>query len=136
MAVGRIPPKTDVEDDAYGAGWDGDTIHAPSQNAVYDLLQSGNWDARIKAWGQWDATGTLADSFNIASVTDNGVGDWSPQWDTDFTNTGYSCIPACSSLAMPEALNHAVGSCRIYARDHDGFLGDRGPISVIAIGDQ
>lgn len=29
-----------VEDDAYGVGWDGDTIHAPSQNAVYDKIES------------------------------------------------------------------------------------------------
>lgn len=29
-----------VEDDAYGAGWNGDISHAPSQNAVYDELVS------------------------------------------------------------------------------------------------
>jgi hypothetical protein len=29
-----------VEDDVYGVGWDGDTIHAPSQNAVYDKIES------------------------------------------------------------------------------------------------
>lgn len=29
-----------VEDDAYGAGWDGDTSHAPSQNAVYDKIEA------------------------------------------------------------------------------------------------
>jgi hypothetical protein len=30
----------EVEDDAYGAGWDSDTTHAPSQNAVYDKIES------------------------------------------------------------------------------------------------
>ncbi|MCK4240821.1 MAG: hypothetical protein KAX30_04300 [Candidatus Atribacteria bacterium] len=29
-----------VEDDAYGAGWNGDTAHAPSQNAVYDIFNA------------------------------------------------------------------------------------------------
>ena len=29
-----------IEDDAYGAGWNGDTTHAPSQNAVYDELST------------------------------------------------------------------------------------------------
>jgi len=29
-----------VEDDAYGPGWDGDTTHAPSQNAVYDKIEA------------------------------------------------------------------------------------------------
>jgi len=27
---------SDVEDDAFGSGWNGDTTHAPSQNAVWD----------------------------------------------------------------------------------------------------
>lgn len=30
----------DVEDDVYGAGWDADTTHAPSQNAVYDKIDA------------------------------------------------------------------------------------------------
>lgn len=30
----------DVSDAAYGAGWDGDTTHAPSKNAVYDKIQT------------------------------------------------------------------------------------------------
>jgi hypothetical protein len=29
-----------VEDDAYGSGWDNDTTHSPSQNAVYDKINS------------------------------------------------------------------------------------------------
>jgi len=33
-----------VEDDAYGAGWNGDTTNAPSQNAVYDILHSYDTD--------------------------------------------------------------------------------------------
>lgn len=30
----------EVEDDAYGPGWSGDTAHAPSQNAVYNKVNS------------------------------------------------------------------------------------------------
>jgi len=29
-----------VEDDAYGAGWNGDTANAPSQNSVYDKINA------------------------------------------------------------------------------------------------
>jgi len=29
-----------VRDDAYGAGWDGDTTHSPSRNAVYDEIEN------------------------------------------------------------------------------------------------
>lgn len=33
-----------VEDDAYGAGWNGDTANAPSQNATYDILHQYDTD--------------------------------------------------------------------------------------------
>jgi len=33
-----------VEDDAYGSGWDDDTTNAPSQNAVYDILNQYDTD--------------------------------------------------------------------------------------------
>lgn len=29
-----------VEDDVYGPGWNGDTTHAPSQNALYDKIET------------------------------------------------------------------------------------------------
>lgn len=33
-------PHGTVEDAVYGAGWNGDTAHAPSQNAVYDKVNA------------------------------------------------------------------------------------------------
>ena len=33
-------PGSYIEDDAYGSGWNGDATHAPSQNAVYDKVNS------------------------------------------------------------------------------------------------
>jgi len=36
----QVIPYNDVEDAAYGAGWNGDTTHAPSQNAVYDKVEA------------------------------------------------------------------------------------------------
>jgi hypothetical protein len=36
---GSITNEIETEDAAYGAGWNGDTTHSPSQNAVYDQLQ-------------------------------------------------------------------------------------------------
>ena len=37
-----------VDDTAYGSGWDGDSTHAPSKNAVYDKINSMNeWICKI-----------------------------------------------------------------------------------------
>jgi hypothetical protein len=37
VAVGANPPE--VSDAVYGAGWNGDLLHAPSKNAIYDKLE-------------------------------------------------------------------------------------------------
>lgn len=41
-----------ISDDAYGAGWNGDTTVAPSKNAVYDKIET------ISASSQWTTTGS------------------------------------------------------------------------------
>ena len=52
-----------VEDDAYGSGWNADTTHSPSQNAVYDQLRlydtddDGDIDNIDGAVGGGDITG-------------------------------------------------------------------------------
>ena len=52
-----------VSDTAYWAGWDGDTTHAPSKNAVYDKIESlsvvPSW------WNNWDV---------LTNVS------WTPTW--------------------------------------------------------
>lgn len=51
-----------IEDDAYGAGWDGDTTHAPSQNAVYDRILYS-----VQTAATFAASGTLMKSAGIGS---------------------------------------------------------------------
>jgi len=48
-------------------------------------------DALIKAWVNFNGTGVVAisDSYNVTSVIDNGVGDYTIVWDTDFVDTSY-----------------------------------------------
>jgi len=44
-----------------------------------------------KAWANYSGTGTsFRDSFNCASATDNGTGDYDYNWATDFSNENYS----------------------------------------------
>ena len=46
-----------VEDDAYGPGWNGDTTHAPSQNAVYDKIEAMGGGTQI-AYGTYSGNDT------------------------------------------------------------------------------
>lgn len=53
-----------------------------------------------KAWVVFDAsTGTpvIADSFNVTSITDNGVGDFTINFTTAFANTNYCVIASASN---------------------------------------
>ena len=54
-----------------------------------------------KAWGDIDGTGTvhLDGSYNVSSVTDNGVGDYSPQIDNNMDNATYAPLAITPSPA-------------------------------------
>ena len=55
-----------INDTAYGSGWDADTTHAPTKNAVYDKISS--MDTAI-SWKQ----ATLVSGTNIKTVNSNSL---------------------------------------------------------------
>ncbi len=57
-------------------------------NSTTTNLQQG----LAKAWVNFNGTGTLAidDSFNMASVTDNGTGNYTPVSTNSMSNTDYA----------------------------------------------
>jgi hypothetical protein len=102
-----------------------------------------------KAWSSYDQTGTPAvlDSENVASVTDNATGDFTPVWDTDFANTDYTVVVGCTSpLAtrpwmigeLGAGTNHLVGSCNMstWVTNNNKDLIDADFSMVAAYGDQ
>jgi hypothetical protein len=50
----------------------------------------------VKAWVNLDGTGTIAmrDSFNMASVTDNGTGDYTYTMTNSMNNANYASVAA------------------------------------------
>jgi len=70
-----------VEDAAFGAGWNGDTIHAPSQNAVYDKFVTADVVAALNTTHRGssgadhaylDQAVTIAGTPTFGGVTVNG----------------------------------------------------------------
>ena len=47
-----------------------------------------------KVWCNFQGTGTSAirDDFNVASLTDNGTGDYTVTWTNGFSNTNYAVV--------------------------------------------
>lgn len=94
-------------------------------------------DIRIKGWINFNGTGTIAerDSFNVTAITDNGTGDYTISWDTDFANANHCVIP--STNQRDARINaQSAGSIRINTYDSLGNLADASIICVMAIGDQ
>ena len=65
------------------------TLGTGAQQAAPGNFASGS--AIIKAWISFNGSGTIAirDSFNVASITDNDIGDYTITWDTDFADANY-----------------------------------------------
>ena len=70
-----------------------------------------------RAWVNFNGTGTVAirDSFNVSSITDNGTGDYTVNFDQDMPNVNYSAVgvddvSSSTSSISSETLNYLVGS--------------------------
>lgn len=59
-----------VEDDVYGAGWDGDITHAPSQNSVYDKVSVMDTDVTANTAARHTRSHTMT------STSDHTAGIW------------------------------------------------------------
>ncbi len=69
-----------------------DTISAANGTDPVTLTKQ----SAAKAWINFNGTGTIAtrDSFNVASLTDNGTGDYYVNLTNAMNNAGYSCTTA------------------------------------------
>lgn len=123
-----------------------DTEHIADANITAAKLAS---DICIKGWIQFDGTGTIAiaDSYNVASITDNGTGDYTITWDTDFANDNYAMAGICKEAAQGTHMaidgtgGQAVGTVRVTTSNNGGdgaydVAADSAVVCLIAIGDQ
>ena len=92
----------------------------------------------LRAYCRINADGTLvANSFNVASITDTGVGNRTIVWDIDFTNANYAALATLASLDVELVMFHtfAVGSVVHQIFTAAVVATDRAT-SVTAFGDQ
>lgn len=103
-----------------------------------------------KAWAKTTISGgvpTLSRNYNISSVADNGVGDFTYNFATPFSGTDYAYAGICRSSTTSRAISvnqsptaaPAAGSCRIVVVI-DAGSGSGGPVDldhgVMFYGDQ
>jgi|9_EtaG_2_1085328.scaffolds.fasta_scaffold02022_6 hypothetical protein len=70
-------------------------------DAVTDAKQ--NLSGAAKAWVNFNGTGTVAirTSFNIASITDNGTGDYTLTFTTAMTDANYAVVGMTAESGNP-----------------------------------
>lgn len=94
-------------------------------------------EAPVKAWVNFNGTGTVAirDSFNVSSITDNGVGDYTVNFTTAMADTNYLMLTGGTTASDGTAgvitlvggydiavTGKATGSCQVNSRNAGGTV--------------
>ena len=81
-----------------------------AQGTLADTAVQPNDSSVTKAWVNFDGTGTVAieDSFNVASITDIGVGYYTVNISSNMSNGGYAMAGSAGTLSA----SVAPSSCR------------------------
>jgi hypothetical protein len=98
----------------------------------------------VKAWVNFQGSSTISDSFNVTSITDNGIGDFTVTWATDFANANYAVVGMCKSdntsdgtaVSIKSGTSLAAGTCTVTTIQPTTGVEDSNPTMLIAIGDQ
>lgn len=71
-----------------------------SQTSTLDLY-SGQLGGKIKAWVNFNGTGTVAirKSYNVSSITDNSVGNYTINFITAMPDTDYVTVGTCGGFS-------------------------------------
>lgn len=109
---------------------------APETNFIRRIDENIG-DIIIKAWIQFDGTGTIAiqDSFNVSGIGDDGTGDYLVSWETNFANDDYSVVVASNTFEQT-IRSLAAGNVAIETSNAAGAALDAALVFAIAIGDQ
>jgi len=113
------------------------SVTASGSTGLTTNLQQG----LTKHWLNLDGTGTIAitDSFNCASVTDDGTGDYDPFFTNNMSNSGYSVSGSCPSGSGDASVTSfgslATNKYRLLTTDGGSNLEDQDPVMSKLNGD-
>ena len=108
-------------------------------NSTTTNLQQG----LIKGWIRFDGTGTIAidDSFNYASITDNGTGDYTATLSTAMGNVNYAPVAGAGDVNYGAKIDLEAGdtntttACRLRTAGTTSGTGDTDLVAIHIAGD-
>jgi len=110
---------------------------------AYDTAITAAESGFIKAWVNFDGDdGTVADSFNVFSVTRTGVGAYTIVWDSFFPDANYAIAGFLADLGLPAgvvangATDTPLSANQALIQTHrvDGAAADYNLVTIMAIG--
>jgi len=97
---------------------------ASGNNSIATSFVAGG---SAKAWAKYGMDdATIDDSLNLASITDNGTGDFTNSWSSSFGTINYANLANCnigagnSNFNKQDFYTPLVGSVRLYTTFHNG----------------
>ena len=119
-----------------------------SSGSITDLISypqdyGADYPWESKGWINFNGTGTIAinSSYNVSSITDNGTGDYTINWETDFADANYACagLGRISTLYTATVNQYALSdntasSARIGVTSTLNTLIDADDVSIICFG--
>ena len=115
-------------------------IEAETNQDTYvppDLIRHSPGVAKL--WGEWNVGGAMTSNFNIASITDTGVGDHTVVIATDMSLNTYAAIVTAyedDELLAMSIHSRVAASFRIVVRNDGDTLTDPDAYQCVAFGDQ
>lgn len=98
----------------------------------------------IKAWVKFDGTAVTGandlagvdDSYNVSGVVDNGTGDYTIYWDTDFSDADYCVSGIADNVKTVGVEAMAAGTLTVNIYDVGVSKVDSNIVCIMALGDQ
>ena len=111
-------------------------------NTVSDAAGTGpvtlTGQSAAKAWASISSAPAINASLNTSSVTDNGTGQFQPNWTTAFASTSYAPISMASGTSLTPYFNSWYGkttsSVSTATAEHANVLVDQA-LEIAAHGD-
>lgn len=115
---------------------------ASASNVAVTPAVTQNHPGVAKGWVAFQMDGTIVSSHNVDSITDNGTGDFTINWDTDFSSANYSVSGSLLMSSGDDTLigfaTKAAGSVQVLIVDSAGSATETNvsQAMVVAFGDQ
>jgi hypothetical protein len=95
----------------------------------------------LKAWVKFAGSSTINADYGVSSITDNGLGDYTANWDTAFSSAHYSAGGLCTTTTSNDTgfvmlTTMLAASLRVGLGNDDGAAGDSDPVTLQCAGDQ